>query len=93
MRGPASARVGGPSGRSPRVKKDDTLGVVPLEDSDTTEFQIACPYCGEQVEIYVEADVIGTLVMDCEVCCQPWHVHVTRDSDYRYVDVMRGDGS
>lgn len=66
---------------------------MPLEDSDTTQFQITCPYCGEQVEIYIEPDVAGTLVMDCEVCCQPWQVHVTRDSDYRYVDVMRGDGS
>jgi hypothetical protein len=74
-------------------RQGDILGVMPLEDSETTEFQIACPFCGEQVEIYVEPDVIGTLVMDCEVCCQPWNVHVTRDSDYRYVDVMRGDGS
>ena len=66
---------------------------MPLDDSEATEFQIVCPFCGEQVEIYLEPDVMGTLVMDCEVCCQPWHVHVTRDSDYRYVDVMRGDGS
>ena len=66
---------------------------MPLEDSDTTEFQVVCPFCGEQVEIYIESDVAGTLVMDCEVCCQPWQVHVTSDNDYRYVDVMRGDGS
>jgi hypothetical protein len=66
---------------------------MPLEDSDTTQFQILCPYCGETVEIYLEPDVQGTLVMDCEVCCRPWQVHVTRDDSYRYVDVMRGDGS
>jgi transcription elongation factor Elf1 len=66
---------------------------MPLEDSDTTDFQITCPFCGEEVEIYIESDVIGTLVMDCQVCCQPWQVHVTRDDDDRYVDVMRGDGS
>ena len=63
------------------------------DDPDATEFAIDCPYCGEHVEIHIELDVQGTLVMDCEVCCQPWHVHVTRDSDYSYVDVMRGDGS
>jgi transcription elongation factor Elf1 len=66
---------------------------MPLEDADTTDFQITCPFCGEEVAVYIEPDVIGSLVMDCQVCCQPWHVHVTRDDDYRYVDVTRGDGS
>jgi len=27
------------------------------------------------------------------VCCRPWQVHVSRDHEYRYVDVTRGDGS
>jgi hypothetical protein len=36
------------------------------------EFLVTCPYCGEQVEIYVEPDVNGTFVQDCEVCCNPW---------------------
>jgi hypothetical protein len=31
------------------------------------EFLVTCPYCGEQVEIYVEPDVNGTFVQDCEV--------------------------
>ena len=66
---------------------------MPLEDADTTDFQITCPFCGEEVAVYIEPDVIGSLVMDCQVCCQPWHVHVTRDDDYRYVVVTRGDGS
>jgi hypothetical protein len=43
--------------------------------------------------MYLEPDVMGTLVQDCEVCCKPWQVHVTRDREYRYVDVTRGDGS
>jgi len=68
-------------------------GRMPIDDADTDQFAIVCPYCGEQVEIYLEPDVQGTLVMDCEVCCQPWNVHVTRDDIYRYVDVMRGDGA
>ena len=42
-----------------------------------TRFQVTCPYCGEDVEIYVEPDVHGTLVQDCEVCCNPWQLWVT----------------
>ena len=61
------------------------------DDPDTTQFFVRCPYCGETVEIYLEPDVQGTLVQDCEVCCQPWQVHVSRDSDGRYVDVSRAD--
>jgi len=57
------------------------------------EFLVTCPYCGEDVEIYLEADVSGTFVQDCEVCCNPWQVHVTYDGGQRYVDVTRADGS
>ncbi len=57
------------------------------------QFQVACPYCGEQVEIYVEADTRGSFVQDCEVCCNPWRVHVSDDGDDRVVDVTRADGS
>lgn len=64
-----------------------------FDEDDATEFTVWCPYCGEQVEIYLEPDVTGTLVQDCEVCCRPWQVHVSRDQDYRHVDVTRGDGS
>ncbi len=57
------------------------------------EFVVPCPYCGEAVEIYVEPDVRGTFVQDCEVCCNPWRVQVTGRGDGRSVDVMRADGS
>ena len=33
---------------------------------------VTCPYCGEVVEIYLEPDVMGMLIQDCEVCCNPW---------------------
>jgi hypothetical protein len=46
--------------------------------------EVQCPYCGERVEIVIEADVWGSLVQDCEVCCNPWQLTVTRD---RYGDV------
>jgi Cysteine-rich CPXCG len=57
------------------------------------QFVVTCPYCGEVMEIYVEADLKGTFIQDCEVCCKPWRVRVTRDGDDRYVDVVRSDGS
>jgi Cysteine-rich CPXCG len=57
------------------------------------QFVVTCPYCGEVMEIYVEPDLKGTFIQDCEVCCKPWRVRVSRDGDDRYVDVMRSDGS
>jgi hypothetical protein len=62
-------------------------------DSEDTDFHVYCPYCGEDLEISLEPELLGTLVMDCEVCCRPWQVTITRDSDARYVEVTRGDGS
>ena len=58
-----------------------------------SEFHVTCPYCGEEADIYVEPDTQGTLVQDCEVCCNPWQVTVWWDAGERYVDVRRGDGS
>jgi hypothetical protein len=66
---------------------------MPVDDLDATEFHVYCPYCGEDLEISLEPELQGTLVMDCEVCCRPWQVHITRDSECRYVEVTRGDGS
>jgi hypothetical protein len=57
------------------------------------QFVVMCPYCGEDVEIYVEPDVRGTFVQDCEVCCNPWRVHVHDEDGERSVSVERADGS
>lgn len=57
-----------------------------------TAFTVHCPYCGESMEIYIEPDVLGSLVQDCEVCCRPWQVRVDYDQGERYVSVTRGDG-
>ena len=46
---------------------------------DTVE--ITCPYCFERVEIYVDPDSRGELVRDCDVCCHPWTLHVSRDEN------------
>jgi Cysteine-rich CPXCG len=56
-------------------------------------FVVECPYCAEPIEIYVEPDVRGSFVQDCEVCCNPWVVSVTGRGDNRQVEVRRGDGS
>jgi hypothetical protein len=56
-------------------------------------FLITCPYCGETIEIYVEPDVSGRLVQDCEVCCNPWLLRVSQEDGERIVHVGRADGS
>ena len=57
------------------------------------EFVVTCPYCGEHVDIYVEPDVTGSFVQDCEVCCNPWRVRVVGREDDRHLEVARADGS
>lgn len=57
------------------------------------EFLVTCPFCGEPVEIYVDPEVNGSFVQDCEVCCNPWYVHVSGRGAGRVVNVTRGDGS
>lgn len=56
-------------------------------------FVVSCPYCGEEVEIYLEPDIGSEWVQDCEVCCNPWLVRVFRDGDERTIEVARADGS
>ena len=61
--------------------------------TDETQL-VTCPYCGEEIELYVELDVRGSYVQDCEVCCNPWMVRVSREEDGAMsVDVSRADGS
>jgi hypothetical protein len=65
------------------------MEMVPHDDS----FHLACPYCGEPVEVYVEPDVSGTFVQDCEVCCNPWRVRVHGRGHDRAIELNRADGS
>jgi hypothetical protein len=60
---------------------------------DDEAYVVTCPYCGEEVEIYLEADVRGQFVQDCEVCCNPWNVRVVGRGDNRTIDVSRADGT
>jgi hypothetical protein len=44
---------------------------------------VQCPYCGEMVAIALDpgSGSVQEYVEDCEVCCQPWRVEVTYDTD------------
>ena len=67
---------------------------MPVDDPDATEFHVYCPYCGEDLEISLEPELQGTLVMDCEVCCRPWLVRVRYHADGRAsvrLDAADGD--
>lgn len=57
------------------------------------QFFVTCPYCGESIEVYVEPDMRGSFVQDCEVCCNPWRLRLVGRGDDRYLDVSRADGS
>ena len=59
----------------------------PLSEAAT----VVCPYCGETVEIFVESDVRGEMVHDCEVCCNPWRLRVWRDEAGSHILVKRLD--
>lgn len=43
---------------------------------------IDCPYCGEAIEILVDASAGGQrYVEDCSVCCRPMVIGVALDAD------------
>lgn len=44
---------------------------------------VSCPYCGEEVEVLVDAGggAVQEYVEDCEVCCRPWQVRVVLGRD------------
>ena len=42
---------------------------------------VQCPYCFELVELDLDPETEGSFVQDCEVCCNPWQVFVSRDED------------
>jgi len=55
---------------------------------DTAE--LTCPYCFEQVEVYVDPQSEGQLIRDCDVCCRPWVMQVSRNADGElFVQVTR----
>ncbi|MET0385145.1 MAG: CPXCG motif-containing cysteine-rich protein [Polyangiales bacterium] len=47
------------------------------------EVDLACPYCGEPISLWLEADggSSQSYVEDCAVCCRPMQVQVYVDGD------------
>ncbi|MFN7956167.1 MAG: CPXCG motif-containing cysteine-rich protein [bacterium] len=45
------------------------------------EVAVACPYCGESIDLVIDPSTTGSFVQDCDVCCNPWAVTVERDAD------------
>lgn len=44
---------------------------------------LSCPYCGEPIELDIDKSGGSrqSYVEDCPVCCNPWQVEVSRDSE------------
>ncbi len=53
---------------------------------------VTCPYCGEPVELLVDASAgAAAYAEDCPVCCRPMQVHVEIDGESVAVRVRTGD--
>jgi hypothetical protein len=44
-----------------------------------SQFQVTCPTVARRSSIYLEPEIRGTLVQDCEVCCNPWQLRISTD--------------
>lgn len=46
------------------------------------EMDIACPYCGECINVLVDPQEAGQkYIEDCQVCCKPIVFDISEDSD------------
>ena len=53
---------------------------------------IGCPYCGEQIEILIDASAGDQdYIEDCQVCCRPINLSVRIDRDGDCVVTSRSD--
>lgn len=43
--------------------------------------EVVCPYCFEPGELWLDPETEGSFVQDCDVCCRPWQVYVSRDEE------------
>ena len=54
--------------------------------------QVQCPYCGEWIEIQVDASAgEQSYIEDCSVCCRPIEVTQQYDGDDWVLTVQRDD--
>lgn len=63
----------------PDLDEEFPLGDGTAETSGT----VLCPYCAEENEIALDPGSGNSqdYVEDCQVCCQPWRVHVEYGAD------------
>ncbi len=53
---------------------------------------IQCPYCGESIEVVVDASAGDqSYVEDCQVCCRPIELQVGVSADAVHVSPRRDD--
>ena len=54
--------------------------------------QIYCPYCGESIDIMVDASMEEQqYIEDCSVCCRPIELKVVVDGDSILISPTRDD--
>ena len=54
---------------------------------DTVSVRLGCPYCGEVIEVVVDASLEQQdYIEDCSVCCRPMRLTVTVYGDEVIVD-------
>jgi len=55
-----------------------------------TTVPVLCPYCGEPIELLVDATLPHQrYVEDCEICCRPMVVEIDASADEPVVNVRR----
>jgi hypothetical protein len=57
------------------------------------ELETNCPYCGEPITLVVDegGGAHQHYIEDCEVCCRPMQVRISRHEDDISIDVTRTD--
>jgi hypothetical protein len=53
---------------------------------------IDCPYCGEAIELQIDSgDVDSAYTEDCQVCCRPIEISVSRGHDDEIILAVRSE--
>ena len=70
------------AGSNPVAPTNDFDFVVLLSSNGMDDTALlTCPYCFEAVEVYIDPQSEGELIRDCDVCCRPWSLQVSRGAD------------
>lgn len=46
---------------------------------DPGEGLVLCPHCFQAVDVDIDPESEGVMVQDCDVCCRPLRLRVSRD--------------